>query len=830
MTMTRRDAIKLIVAASSAPAAGAALRSSSAGRQSLRWNSDWRFFLNADEASDSAFSAADFDDSGWELVQLPHWGRLEAYDVSRHFQGLCWYRKVLHPDEAMRGHKVAFACEGAMQVADVWVNGTHRLQHLGGYLPFQVDLTQDVERGGPVVIAIRLDNRDNSSVPPGKPLAKMDFCYFSGMYRNVSLEITGPLHISDPVEANRVAGGGIFFRCTQAVPGQAAEVEVATHVVNGQNEDADSVQAILTLSTADGRVVAQGVSGAVRIGARGTASIRQKLTVENPELWSPESPRLYHLRVRIASHSQVVDEIVTRVGLRRLLTDSKRGFFLNGEHRVPSGANRHQAYPYIGNALSDEAQYRDAKRLKDAGFELIRLSHYPQSPAFLDACDELGLMVIACIPGWQHFEDSAEFKGLVVQNLRDLIRRDRNHPCVVLWETSLNETYGHDLFFRELVETAKEEYPGDQMLTCGDAEGHNFDVIRYDVPYSGWDDATHTRPNRAHGAMSLHREYGDNQFGAYSRYSRGDGEFLMLVQAWNYQTALNQQLQLPYTWGQCIWEGIDNNRGMDPKIAACGALDLFRLPKFMAHFYRSQTRIDSRAADGSAMLFIANHWTNRSPRNVVVFSNADEVELFINGRSFRRQRPDHGEDVPFGDMTGFDQTYWLKSAAQPHYEGRRQITAPIYNGGNCKALLHPPFTFLDLPFEPGELKAIGYRNGAAVAQAARRTPAEPHRVEIGAALEGRAFGAGGDVIIVHASIVDEHGTVVPGASMPVRFHAEGPALLIGDNPRAAEAGIASILLRSQKMAGAVELTAEAEGLPACRLRVAIRKTPAHPFA
>ncbi len=147
--------------------------------------------------------------------------------------------------------------------------------------------------------------------------------------------------------------------------------------------------------------------------------------------------------------------------------------------------------------------------------------------------------------------------------------------------------------------------------------------------------------------MSLHREYGDNQFGAYSRYSRGDGELLMLVQAWNYQTAMNQQLQLSYTWGQCIWEGIDNNRGMDPKIATCGALDLFRLPKFMYEFYRSQTPRDARAADGNAVVFIANYWTENSPGNVVVFSNADEVELSINGRPFRRQGPDHGEDTPF---------------------------------------------------------------------------------------------------------------------------------------------------------------------------------------
>jgi beta-galactosidase len=783
----------------------------------LLWNHEWEFQLGPYGASCTPQAATEApsqpQQTSWERVELPHCGVEEKYDVSASFQGICWYRKRFVPTPSMRGRRVTLEFEGAMQLADVWIDGHHALRHIGGYLPFFLDLTEFAAGQRAAMITVRLDNRDNAQIPPGRPQSKLDFCYFSGLYRNVWLHITDKLHITDAIEANRVAGGGIFVRYKD-VSAKSATVLVQADIANERAKICTyEVRGILC--DTNGNQAATFHVPAASIDPSQFHCFQRTMTVSDPHLWSTRKPHLYTLTVQVVEHEHIIDERMQRIGIRTLRADPKLGFFLNGEHLVPSGANRHQAYPYVGNALSDQAQYRDAQLLKEAGFDIIRLCHYPQATAFLDACDELGLLTIECVPGWQFFDSSPTFRENVHQNMRDLVRRDRNHACAILWESSLNETNGNDEIILELVKIAREEYPDDQMLTCGDMMGHNFSQIPYDVPYSGWDGHTHTRPNFADGMSSLHREYGDNQFGGYSRYSRGDGETLMLVQAWGYQTALNQQMQLPYTWGQCIWEAIDNCRGGSKRIATCGAMDQFRLPKFLYAFYQSQRdpRLSSRLCDLGPFVFIANYWTAKSPRNVVVFSNCDEVELSLNGHLLERRRPDSGPDVPFGDNSSFDLDYWLSNGGFPAEVRKDRVESPIYNGGNCRSLTHPPFTFMGLAFAPGELKATGYLQGRPVRTAIRRTPGKSTRVCLRAAAEGRKFvGDGSDLILVYAEICDENGTIMPDATSAIRFDVRGPARLVGNNPRQAEAGVASILLRSTAGLRGVALSAEADGL------------------
>ena len=682
--------------------------SNARSRRRLSLNQEWQFQRGSGDGTLPSGGAE------WETVSLPHFGRAEPYDVSRHFQGFCWYRKQIMPSADMAGRKVFLEFEGAMQVADVWVNGVHRLTHEGGYLPFVLDVSGDAEAGVPMTVLLRLDNRDNPDVPPGKPLAGLDFCYFSGLYRNAWLDVTDPLHIRHTCLADTPGGGGIFVRY-ENVSADSADLHVTVDIVNDSHGDAP-VKVRVSLIDRAGQEAASRTSSEASLAPGGSAILAAALSAKRPQLWSPETPYLYALLAEVISDGETTDTLSQRVGIRTLRTDPKDGFFLNDTPRTPFGANRHQAYPYVGNALSDAAQRRDAKKIKEGGFDIVRLAHYPQAPAFLDACDELGLMVIVCIPGWQHFSDTPKFRNNVLSDLRQTIRRDRNHPGAVLWETSLNETLGHDDILCQLIEIAHAEYPGDQMLTCGDTEGHDLKELSYDVPYSGWDGETRTRPNLA-GRMSLHREYGDNQFGGYSRYTRGDGETLMLVQAWNFQTAVNDHLGYDYTWGQCTWEMFDNNRGMSPEIATCGVMDPFRLPKFMYYFYQSQ-------GVSEPMLFIASCWPpTDGPRNpVVIFSNCDEVELFVNGQSVGRRGPDSGPDVPFGDLTGFDLNYWKSGESVPVDERMSKAASPIFTGGNCRNLAHPPFTFSGLAFEPGELTAVGYQNGAAAAghRASRR--------------------------------------------------------------------------------------------------------------
>ena len=220
------------------------------------------------------------------------------------------------------------------------------------------------------------------------------------------------------------------------------------------------------------------------------------------------------------------------------------------------------------------------------------------------------------------------------------------------------------------------------------------------------------------------------------------------------------------------------------------------------------------------MVFIANYWQpTDGPRNpIVVYSNGDEVELFVNGRSVGRRGPDSGPNVPFGDLTGFDLNYWKSGESIPTDERMSEVTSPIFTGGNCRHLTHPPFTFSGIAFQPGELTATAYRGGMAVATTSRRTPGEPQGLVLSADDMGLPFLAdGADVVMIHATVVDKDGTPVPSASLPVHFEVEGSAQLIGDNPRPAEAGVASILLRAGTTPGPVRVAASARPVQGAEL-------------
>ncbi|MGC3961016.1 MAG: glycoside hydrolase family 2 TIM barrel-domain containing protein [Verrucomicrobiota bacterium] len=442
------------------------------------------------------------------------------------------------------------------------------------------------------------------------------------------------------------------------------------------------------------------------------------------------------------------------------------GFRINGEKMFLRGCNRHQEYPYIGNALSDAAQYRDALKIKEAGFDYVRLSHYPQSPAFLDACDELGLVVMNCLMGWQYFGKDPAFAELKYQETRQLIRRDRNHPSVILWEVSLNESDMPKSFIAKTHAIAHEEFPGGQMFTCGWTKG--YDVFIQARQHGGC--------TKVKDLPCVVSEYGDWEYFAQnagleqskwkdlqpaernSRQLRGDGEVRLLQQTLNFQEAHNDNLKTR-AFADGIWVMFDYNRGYAPDIEASGVMDIFRLPKFGYWFFRSQRDAGELVAGKPVgpIVFIANYWTPDSPREVRVFSNCEEVELRLNGKTIARQKPD-------------------VSRLTTH-------------------LKHAPFTFQVVEFSPGKLEAIGYRNDRAVAKHERNTPGTVTALQLTLALQSRPFGAGEkDTVLCHADLVDAHETIIPTGRIPVFFGTDGGTTLIGQNPIAAEAGTATIFL------------------------------------
>ncbi len=434
--MKRRDFVKRTAVAGAALAVHPALPRSalwglSPGLSHVDFNPGWRFLLADAEGAQSS----SFDDSRWSAATLPHTARIESLVIGEpgsetyQWQGTCWYRKRFFVSQESADRKLFLKFEAAMNVADVWLNGHHMGRHMGGWLPFGYDISSRVLVGEDNVLAVRLDNRDNPVTGP-KPLAQLDFNPYHGVYRNVHLIIKDPLHITDPILADKPASGGVFVTYPD-VSRDAATVRVQVHVRNdGPGPSEFRVRALLL--DAERRVAAEAFSDPVRLDSGADREVIQDLRVISPALWSPRRPDLYVLRTEVIEGGIVVDEEATRIGIRHIEI-SAEGFRINGERMFLRGTNRHQEYPYVGYALSDAAQYRDAQKIKDAGFDYVRLSHYAHAPAFMDACDELGLVVMDCIPGWQFFNrDDPQFTEIQYENCRRLLRRDRNHPCVIL--------------------------------------------------------------------------------------------------------------------------------------------------------------------------------------------------------------------------------------------------------------------------------------------------------------------------------------------------------------------------------------------------------------
>ncbi len=766
-------------------------------RESINFNNNWRFKrLGNNDKCGSAYAGIDFDDSRWEEVAVPHTPKIEPLLVNDMWRGLCWYRKTFHLN-AVKGKRVFLEFEGVMIVAEVWVNGARCATHKGGYLPFTVDISDVVNYGEDNLVALGIDNRDDPDIPPGKPLELLDFCWYGGIYRNVRLVVKDKLHITDAIFANQVAKGGVLVSYPKATEDEAL-VRVQTHVQN--DYEVDMPFSILnTVATLDGKIVARQESARLMLKAGQDLCVLNTVRMKKPLLWSPEFPHLYNLQTTILAGREEVDREATRIGIRRLRI-SADGFFINGRKQYLRGTNRHQEYPFIGYALSDNAQYRDARNIKEAGFDIVRLSHYPQAPAFMDACDELGLLVMDAIPGWQAYKEG-EFAELCLRNTREMIRRDRNHPSVVLWETSLNETYGmSDKIIAKLHAIVHEEIPGDQAWSCG-WKNKYYDVF---IPARQHTNGPSFWNNWKNGKKAIFTaEYGDCEYrwihyrlsnfkqeisqrdyadeSCCSRQRRGDGEQRMLRQAFNFQESHNQNRLCKAMIGDANWVFADYNRGYTTDHCESGVVDIFRLPKFVWHFYRSQRDAGYQAANFSAgpMAFVAGYWAGKMNGAIKVFSNCDEVELLLNGKSLGRQKPDK------------DRT--------------------------CANLPHPPFTFRNIAFAPGVLKAVGYIGGCRKAQHVVKTPGRPKAIEIEFDFRGKPLAAdGADAVFAYARITDENGTLVPGAKNKVRFKVQGPARLVGKNPVKAEAGIATLLLQGESIPGKVVVTASSPGLTSAR--------------
>jgi len=786
-------------------AAGAGSFGMPVARLVLNMNQEWQFFRpGSTAASPGSVSSKGADvsapaDAQWEPVTLPHSVRLEPRDVSggRNYQGVCWYKRELPAQPEWKGRVVYLKFQGAMQVAEVWLNGVHRITHFGGYIPFTIDISKDIRFDQPNILTVRLDNSDNPEVPPGKPQSELDFCYFGGLYRSVDLVVLDPLHITDPILADRVAGGGVFVTYPSVAAGKSI-VQVQTEVVN-ESDESRVCEVVQVLTGPEGKTAAK-ASSPVTVPARSRQVATQTMTVRNPRLWHPEDPQLYWLHSEVNEDGRLIDDEFTRVGIRSFQFEKGRGLLINGQPFFSIGANRHQDHPYVGYALPPSAHYRDAFKLREAGFTSYR-SHYPQDPSFMNACDELGILAIVSNPGWQFVGDET-FKKRVYQDAREMIRRDRNHPSVVIWEAALNESDNSSLA-AELYRIVHEEFPGPGCCTAGDP-------IRQRVPqFEGWDIIYAGRAHEDSSRPSWIREWGDqvdnwsDQQGRV-RVARSWGEMPMLVQASAHLQSLNRIYQSESRpAGADLWAGIDAFRGYHHQPFLGAPLDLFRIPKFDYFMFQSQRPAVAQPArtGNGPMVFIANYATFHSPLEVVVFSNCEQVRLTQNGKLVATQGSDAGYHVP-----------------------HPPFTFKVGDFSGTRSMLFGNAVSSEAPWAPiGELLAEGLIDGKVAARHLVHSPGVPQELRLQldtCGLDPVADGA--DWVRVYAHICDAREMTYPYGDDMVTFSVRGEGTLIGDervfaNPVRAEAGIATAMVRMTKTAGPITVSVSSPGLKGAEL-------------
>lgn len=771
------------------------------GRKAYSMNPAWRFFKGHVEGAE----AFQFDDSNWRVVSLPDGMEYLPTEASGciNYQGEAWYRKHFVPNEAWKGKRLFLHFEAIMGKSKVWVNGQLVNEHFGGYLPVIADVTDYVKFGEENIIAVWADNGNDVSYPPGKSQETLDFTYFGGIYRDCWMIVHNNVFITDPNYENEVAGGGLFVSFDN-VSEESAEVRLDVHVRNMTEKSFSGKIEYVLFDKKGQEVLATDKAFSVGKGKAGKTSVRVK--VEKPCLWEPDFPYLYQLHVLVKDRKgNVIDGYRRRIGIRSIEFKGKDGFWLNGKpYPYPLiGANRHQDFAVIGNALSNSLHWRDAKKLRDAGLRVIRNAHYPQDPAFMDACDELGLFVIVNTPGWQFWNDDPIFSQRVYSDIRNMVRRDRNHPSVWMWEPILNETWYPEDFAGNVVKIMKEEYPYPYCYSACDvtARGKEYFPIHFTHPLNG-----------GGGAFNAHkldpdisyftREWGDNVDDWYShnspsRVNRAWGEVPMLIQAQGYAKTDYKYSNYDVFYrnsrqhmGGCLWHSFDHQRGYHPDPFYGGIMDAFRQPKLSYYMFCSQRPAETNnnlISETGPMVYIANSMTPFSPKDITVYSNCDEVRLTYckDGKQYSYVKEKSSEGMP----------------------------SPIITFRNVWDVMHDRELARAEKQLDSYLLAEGFIDGKLVATH-KVTPARrPSKLVLWIDNEDMDLKAdGSDLVTVVAAVADGNGNIKRLNNYYIKFEIEGEGELVGNeetytNPRPVQWGTAPILVRSTTKAGKIKIRA-----------------------
>jgi beta-galactosidase len=784
----RRGLAVLALALAGCTGPGAAPDSGPA-RRTLSLDSDWRF-LQGDAAG---AERPGFDDSGWRTVDVPHdWSIAGPFDPANTTggaggflpSGVGWYRKRfgLGP---LAGRRVFVEFDGVMANSDVWMNGVHLGHRPYGYVGFAYELTAQFAAGPAAnVLAVRVDDS-------GQPASR--WYTGAGIYRHVRLVVVNPVHIERD---------STFVSVPEISAGRAV-VHVRTTVVN-QSAEAAPVSLRVRLTGPRGGELAGGGGAASEkdIPAGGSADLEADVVVPNPVRWDVESPELYEASVRVGGRGGVLDDTAVAFGIREARFDAATGFWLNGRNLKIKGVCVHGDGSAFGAAVPLGVWERRLAALGRLGVNAIRTAHNPPDPGFLDLCDRMGFLVMdEMFDCWtvakNPYDYHLYFNEWSGTDTRDTVRRDRNHPCVVLWSA------GNEIHDTPQAEKSKRILSGLVRVF------HENDPSR---PVT----QALFRPNVSHdyddGLADLLDVIGTNYRNSELLAAHAARPERKII-----GTEMGQALEVwrflrdnPPLSGQFLWVGIDY-LGESPRWPYIGGGG-------------DQSGLLDRTGSPRPSAYQRKSWWSASPMVHIARRVAPDAAPPADpgyGNAPRRRAP-----ALFSD--------WTPSALAPHDEqveayanvervelllnGRSLGAKPCDPGGEpCQ---------WRVPFEPGVLRAVGYAGGRVVASHELRTAGAPARIALEA--EAGELAPGWDnTDYVRATVVDSQGTRVPGADALVAFHVDGPGELAcvdsADNAshepfladrRRAYQGRCFAILRATGTAGVIRLSAEAEGLGA----------------
>ncbi|HEY5317580.1 MAG TPA: glycoside hydrolase family 2 TIM barrel-domain containing protein [Solirubrobacteraceae bacterium] len=743
------------------------------------FNRDWLFGGSYVSGSEGP----GIGDGGFAKVSLPHtvtplsWGN---WDPSA-WEDRWIYRKHFRGAD-VAGGRVFVDFQGVMTTATVYLGGVEISRHQGGYLPWSAELTPHIGAGDNV-LAVVVDGRWRQVPPDGKRggAASVDYLQPAGIYRDVALRIVPDVFLAD-----------VFAKPTEVLSASPS-LEIRVTI------DAATLPQGLVKITADlfdeSRRLGS-ASTAVSITASGTNMAILTITgLSDVTLWSPDSPKLYDIAVTLTGRELEPHTVAVRTGFREAKFELG-GFYLNGERLEIFGLNRHQLFPYTGMAAPQRLQRRDAELIKyELNCNMVRSSHYPQSPYFLDACDEIGLMVWEEPPGWQYMGDAA-FQKLFLENVHDMVVRDRSRPAVIVWGTRLNETANYPSLYsraRELAYSLDGSRQTTGALDSLSTAGWTEDVFAFDDYHSSGGDATLATP--VPGVPYLVSEAVGALDGA-PLYRWVDTEATLALQARMHAQVHSLAQSNPAYAGLLGWAGIDyaslngGNRIWNT-VKWPGVLDTFRVPKPGAAFYRSQ--LDPAIRPVILPVFFWDFGPNSPPAGpgpkTMIATNCDHLELYVGGTHIATGIPDT-QDFP-------------NLAHPPVYVDLTNVGVPQLLGG-----LGLPGT-LDGALLP-DLRIDGYV-GAQVVSSLLMS-ADPSRDRLSLVVEDSSIEAGGtDMTRITFRALDAYGNQRPYPSGDVTLTLTGPATLIGDNPFpfSAYGGVGGAFVRSEPGGdGVVTVTAD----------------------